>query len=456
MTPLSDQRSASGETVRRMFDDVAALGRKYALSLGGEALQSGFHFILNLLLIRALPAYDYGVFAIVFILGGISITYGNALVSIPANIRIARLRSARAVAFLDVAFGSVALAICLGVAVIVASGLWLTTDRPGESLAGGAFVGIWTLRNHVRSTMFARQRASTVTLSDGFYTATGAALVAGLLGLRSQVPQATMILLFLTAANAVAIAAALAMPRRPIRISFRRGVRRSYRAIFGEIGWSLIWVTTWNIQGQGLMFMVAAIVGPAAYAPIAAGIVLFGPLRTGVGAFINVVRPEFACGLAEERYRQVKLTLFGSFAVIAWVCVAYGAAVWMGWPLLAQYVYGAKFANASMPLIVLLAWLTALVATCYHVPLALVQAALDFKAVAISTITGGLVGMASIVLLIAFSTVAWSLAGAAAGEAVALTYICVAALRVLSRPHPTAPAGIARHAVVPEHAQLAL
>jgi O-antigen/teichoic acid export membrane protein len=345
MTPLSDQRSASGETVRRMFDDVAALGRNYALSLGGEALQSGFHFILNLLLIRALPAYDYGVFAIVFILGGISITYGNALVSIPANIRIARLRSARAVAFLDVAFGSVALAICLGVAVIVASGLWLTTDRPGESLAGGAFVGIWTLRNHVRSTMFARQRASTVTLSDGFYTATGAALVAGLLGLRSQVPQATMILLFLTAANAVAIAAALAMPRRPIRISFRRGVRRSYRAIFGEIGWSLIWVTTWNIQGQGLMFMVAAIVGPAAYAPIAAGIVLFGPLRTGVGAFINVVRPEFARGLAEERYRQVKLTLFGSFAVIAWVCVAYGAAVWMGWPLLAQYVYGAKFAR---------------------------------------------------------------------------------------------------------------
>ena len=105
MTPLSDQRPASGETFQRMFDDVAALGRKYALSFGGEALQSGFHFILNLLLIRELTAYDYGVFAIVFILGGISITYGNALVSIPANIRIARLRSPRGVAFLDVAFG---------------------------------------------------------------------------------------------------------------------------------------------------------------------------------------------------------------------------------------------------------------------------------------------------------------------------------------------------------------
>jgi O-antigen/teichoic acid export membrane protein len=451
MTPLSDQRPASG-----VYDDVAALGRKYALALGGQALQSGFHFILNLLLIRELTAYDYGVFAIVFILGGISITYGNSLVSIPANIRIARLRSLRTVAFLDAAFGSVALSICLGVAVIVASGLWLTIDRPGESLAGGAFVGIWTLRNHVRSTMFARQRASTVTLSDAFYTATGAALVAGLLYLRPVVPQATTILLLLTAANAVAITVALAMLRHPIRISLRRSVRRTYRALFGEIGWSLIWVTTWNIQGQGLMFLVAAIVGPAAYAPIAAGIVLFSPLRTGVGAFINVMRPEFASGLAEERYGQVKLTLFGSFAVIASVCVAYGAGVWMSWPLLAQYVYAAKFANASMSLIVFLAWLSVFLATCYNVPLALVQAALDFKAVAISTITGGLVGMASIVLLIAFSTVAWSLAGAAAGEAAALTYICVAALRVLSRSRPAAPAGIARRAVVPQRAQLPL
>jgi O-antigen/teichoic acid export membrane protein len=456
MTPLSNRLSANGETIHWMFDHVAALGRKYALSLGGEALQSGFHFILNLLLIRELTAYDYGVFAIVFILGGISITYGNALVSIPANIRIARLRSPRAVAFLDVALGSVALSICLGVAVIVASGLWLTIDRPGESLAGGAFVGIWTLRNHVRSTMFARQRASTVTLSDGFYAATGAALVAGLLWLRPVVPQATMILLVLTVANAVAITAALAMLRRPIRISLRRSVRRTYRAIFGEIGWSLIWVTTWNIQGQGVMFLVAAIIGPAAYAPIAAGVVLFGPLRFGVGALVNVVRPEFASGLAEERYRQVKLTLFGSFAVIASVCVAYGAGIWMGWPLLAQHVYGANFADASMPLIVLLAWLTVFLATCYNVPLVLVQAALDFKAIAISTIAGGLVGMASIILLIAFSPVAWSLAGAAAGEAVALTYICVAALRVLVRSRPTAPTRTARHSVVPEHAQLPL
>jgi O-antigen/teichoic acid export membrane protein len=426
-----------------MFRDVVAFGRKYLLSLGGEGLQSGFHFVLNLLLIRELTAYDYGVFAIVFILGGISVTYGNALVSIPANVHIARLRSPGAVNFQDVAFGSVALAVCCGMAVIVALGLWLTIDRLGESLAGGAFVGMWTLRNHVRSAMFARQHIYTVTLSDISYTAAGVVLVAALLYLGTSVPQATMILLFLALANAVGTGVALALLRRPIRVSFRRGVRRLYRGILAEIWWSLIWVTMWNIQGQGLMFLVAAIVGPAAYAPIAAGLVLFRPLRTGVGAFINVVRPEFASGLAEGRHRQVKLTLFGSLGVIVLGCLAFGACIWLGWPILADYVYGAKFSSASMPLIVLLAWLNALISICYHVPLALVQAAREFRSVAISTIIGGLVGMALVTLLIAVSTVAWSLAGAAAGEAVALAYIWVAALRVLGRQQPSRRAGIA-------------
>src|ERR1700674_1199106 len=97
------------EILSRMSRDFFVLGRNYLLSLGGEGLQSVFHFGLNLLLIRLLAPYDYGVFAIVFILGGISLTYGNALVSIPANIHIARVKSARAANFHDGVFGSAAL-----------------------------------------------------------------------------------------------------------------------------------------------------------------------------------------------------------------------------------------------------------------------------------------------------------------------------------------------------------
>ena len=118
---------------------------------------------------------------------------------------------------------------------IVAGALWLTIDRDGEGLASGLFVGSWTLRNHVRNTMFARKAITTVILSDLGYSATGIVLVTGLLWLQSGVPQATAVLMLLAAANAVGIGAAFAILGRPIRVSFRRGVRRHYHAAWNDI-----------------------------------------------------------------------------------------------------------------------------------------------------------------------------------------------------------------------------
>ena len=93
-------------TMRR---DLIQLGRNFLLSLGGEGLQSGFHFILTLVLIRLLSLHDFGIFAIAFVLGGIALTYGNAFVTVPATVRLARMKSRGAVDYLDVVFGSIAL-----------------------------------------------------------------------------------------------------------------------------------------------------------------------------------------------------------------------------------------------------------------------------------------------------------------------------------------------------------
>jgi hypothetical protein len=210
-----------------MRRDAIALGRNYLLSLGGEGLQSGFHFGLNLLLIRLLSAYDYGVFAIVFILGGIALTYGNALVSIPANIQIAQMKSARAASFHDVVFGSVTLAICVVGGFIVSLGLSLTIRSATEAWADGLFVALWTLRNHVRNATFARQAMSTVVVADFAYAVTGIALIAGCLWVWGGGLQASLVLLTLAVANAVGIGVALIASGRKVRVSFRPNVRRS-------------------------------------------------------------------------------------------------------------------------------------------------------------------------------------------------------------------------------------
>src|SRR5437879_1099 len=175
------RRAALRRYSRIMSHDIKRLGRNFLLSLGGEGLQSGFHFALNLILIRVLSVYDFGLFAIVFVLGGIALSYGNALVSIPATVHMPRLKSPGAVNYQDVVFSSIALVISAAIALVVAVGLWLTVRHLAEALAGGAFIGLWTFRNHVRSVLFARHAIIKATLSDFSYAASGRLLVSGLL-----------------------------------------------------------------------------------------------------------------------------------------------------------------------------------------------------------------------------------------------------------------------------------
>jgi O-antigen/teichoic acid export membrane protein len=300
-------------------------------------------------------------------------------------------------------------------------------------LAAGSFVGLWTLRNHVRATLFARRATPVLSFSDLGYSAGGAAFVAALVWIEAGEPQVTSVFWALAAANVIGIAIALKIVHTRVRVSFRASVRARYRRIWVDIAWSLFGVTMWNIQGQAQTFLVAAIAGPAAYAPIAAGMVLFNPLRLALGSIFNVIRPEFAAGLADPRHGRVRLTFYGSMVVTALACSAYGACVWLGWSVLEGHFYGGKFAHASMPVIVVFGWIAATIAVTYHVPLALVQAAHDFRAVAIATTIGGIVGLGGVIVLLVYSTVVWSLAGVIAGEAICLICLWIAALRVLRK-----------------------
>ena len=109
---------------------VKQLSRNFILSLGGEGLQSGFHFVLSLILIRILTIYDFGLFAIVLVLGGIALGYGNALVSVPVTIHIPRFRSVGAAHFQDVVFSSIALLVSVW---FLSVGMGRTSTNPSEN-----------------------------------------------------------------------------------------------------------------------------------------------------------------------------------------------------------------------------------------------------------------------------------------------------------------------------------
>ncbi len=411
-----------------------AIGRKLVLSIGGEGLQSAFHFILNLVFIRTLTTYQYGVFAIVLILGGIALTYVNALVSVPATVYIPKARSRAAVAFLDVVFGSEALAVAVLAAVLVTAGLALWLGTLAEAGAAGVFVGAWTLRNHVRVRIFSSERTSIVVIADIVYVVSGLMMIGLWFWLQGSVPQVTAALLLLATASIFATIVAFVLFGRPVRVSFRRSVVRRAWTLRYDVAWSLFGVTSWNVQGQGVMFLTVALVGPAAYAPIAAGLVLFNPIRPVLGALLNILRPVFAGDLAAKRFGQIRLVLFGSAGAAVLLSLLFGAVIWSCWDLITHYVYGAKFAADSMPLIVFFAALSSVIVFSYQVPLALMQAAGRFRTIAVATTLGGVTGLVSILAILTYSTVAYALAGAAAGEAMCSIYLWGAALQTLRNP----------------------
>ncbi len=157
---------------------ASSLSGRYAIRLTGEAVQSAYHFILNILLIRVFAPNEYGVFAIVFMIGVIANLYSNALFAIPAALYMPRKCGASA-RLLDVTLGSMALIGCIALSVVIACGVWVWLGSLFSGVFAGSFVGLWALRNYTRAVVLTRRDANgaiSATLSDVCYALFGTAL----------------------------------------------------------------------------------------------------------------------------------------------------------------------------------------------------------------------------------------------------------------------------------------
>ena len=94
-----------------MPSGMRIFGSRFVLMISGEAIQSAFHFALNIIMAHRLSAHDYGVFAIAMVIGGLSLTYIRALTGMPASIWVGQSRDRPAATGYEVMFGSAALAL---------------------------------------------------------------------------------------------------------------------------------------------------------------------------------------------------------------------------------------------------------------------------------------------------------------------------------------------------------
>ncbi|MCA0034403.1 hypothetical protein [Mesorhizobium sp. B263B2A] len=390
------------------------LVRRLVLMVGGEAMQSGFHFALNLTLLHMLSAQGYGLFAIGMVMGGVGLSYIRSLTAVPASIWMSKSTNSAGVDAHDVAFGTAAVVVALLMAVGTAILMRVLGDPSG--IAAGCFVGAWSLRSHMRTAFFARRQQVVVSISDAAFTFAGTVLT----GFTIWFAQGALQTVFyaLAAANVFGIVVLVRLARRTIRISFRMPTRRRYARLWPQLRWSGFSATTTNIQGQCLALLVAGIAGPAAYAPLAAVLVLFAPLRIISLAFVNMTQPELAKLMRNNETARVWAQAKIWSLVMGLGGLIYGCAIMAVLPMIKSQA----LQDASVGFIGVFVIANFVPIMLYIMPRIVLEILGDFRIVAFITTGGAIVGLALIAILLAIASPPWSLAGSAISE----TFVLVA------------------------------
>lgn len=374
--------------------------RRFLLALGGEALQSGLHFALNLALIRSLTKEDYGLFASVFLLAGWAVSLGNAAASTHVAVRLPRASTWAQKRLTEAVFASVSLYLSLALLVLTLGPLLVWTGNLALACSGALLPALWTLRNHTRAVAYARFRPGITALADLSYCCAGT--VAALCTFIFSPSETLLIGAFstLAVANVVGIGTAIYLLSTPFYAVGHRALRRLYKPVMAETLWMILGVTTTALQTMGYAPLVAALAGPAAVAPLAAGNVLFGPVRTAIAAWQNSMRPDLAQMVGQGRFAAARSFCTGSAVAIIVAALVAGIVLFLVWSPLEQFLFSKRYSEEPMRRIVLLWWVSTAFFALRAGPSGVAQALFRFKELAWASLYGSVITVVLTALLL--------------------------------------------------------
>lgn len=362
---------------------------RLALSVGAQALVSGFHFALNLVLLRLVTPYDYGIFAFAFVLAMFSSAINNALISTPLTVYTPIIKDPVERSRQEGMFST--LNLLLFIALVVGGFLysgWSDQDST-VTLSVALFVAVYSARHFSRSAGYARMRPLVTASGDATYVGTGV-IVMLIITLSVDTLSISHVLLALVAANL----AAMLVERYRLHGSSRKWLSlsgiKSYRDVWDQSRWALAGSLTTLFLAQAHSLIITATNGPNAYAPLAAGFVLFGPVRVALLTWQNMVKPELAVALSESRHLAVKKQIRTTSLLMAGAVLLMGIMLLILWPWIDAFLYADQYADKPMGMIVATWSIITLFAASYNAPAAALQAMRDFRVLAMASVYGAI------------------------------------------------------------------
>lgn len=395
---------------------------RLALSVGAQALVSGFHFALNLLLLRLVTPYEYGIFAFAFVLAMFAQAINNALISTPLTVYTPVLKDDEERAQQETMFSTLNLllfAVLIGLGLIYANSSSLSTEL---SVGVALFVAVYSARHFSRSAGYARMRPLVTASGDTAYVVSGIAIVLALAFTQESL-SAGHVLLALAAANLVAmLVERYRLHGFSIKLWSLASITK-YADIWSQSRWALAGSLTTLFLAQAHSVIITSTHGPNAFAPLAAGFVLFGPVRVALMTWQNMVKPELAVALSEARHQAVRKQIKTTSFLMAGAVLCMGLCLWLAWPWIHAFLYADQYASEPMGLIVALWSIITLFAASYNAPSAALQALKDFRILAMSSIYGAVISGVLVSLTLYYYKPETTLLGILAAEAFMAFYL---------------------------------
>jgi len=371
------------------------INSRYIGSVGAQALVSGFHFSLNLALLPLLSKYDYGLFAYAFVLGMFAQAINNALISTPLTVYTPVIEDATERRKQEQMLSTANLLFLFGLLV---TGLLASfySSLPFETALGiTVYVAVYSARHFSRSFGYARLRPLVTALGDLCYVICGSLILLALLW-GSEDPSILKILGSLALANLFAIGVERSLLHGKSMLKFALRSLLNYRVIWEQSRWALLGALTTLFMSQAHSLIVTGMQGPSAFAPLAAGFVLFGPVRVALMTWQNMVKPEFALHIAEKKSHLVNQRVIRTSWLMCCAVLAMAAFLYFCWPLIHQFLYAKKYAQEPMALIVGVWAIITFFAALYNAPSAALQAMRDFRVLAFASFYGAIISLLTV------------------------------------------------------------
>jgi putative peptidoglycan lipid II flippase len=417
-----------GTSREGLIERTAHIGR-FAYSTAGTASVAAANLTVSLLLLGAVSPNDFGTYSFAQVMVAFGAAASNAVLASPLVIAVNRDEAQRG--FILSSFASANVLIALAGAASMCAVL-IAMGAPSAAVAALTTAAwLYWMRWYCRSAAYAVLRPRAAALSDISYSVVtaGLAIVLWLAGNLDLVSAGVLQI----AGSAAGIAAcgdlaATLRWRGPAHLgAFVSGFRRYGRdALTGVLSTE----ATANAHG----YIVTFLLGPAAFAPLAAMALLFRPTSMVVQALNQLERPALARLVKAGDYRAAERTMrLMRIAVAAtWVLSA-------GVAFAVLAVFGQYFAADALPEsggsvgAIAMLWALIFAARAVRGPSStLIQATGMFRPLARATLQSSLITVPLVVVLAWTCGAAYSLLGILAGELVATS----ATVRIARRLKP--------------------